>query len=119
MVKAMEIPRQDFRRARAMQFCAAISDVLREFIPHESQCDAHYALLKMLYDSGVDVVTDADRAQAGLPPRDNLGWTADELRIIEAIKLEAPNWPPQTATVGIKRGVEAAAKVVNKSGDVK
>jgi hypothetical protein len=41
-------------------------------------------LTKIFYANGAEVITDADRATAGLKPRDNLGYTLDELHILEA-----------------------------------
>lgn len=50
--------------------------------------DASRELAKMLYESGADIITDADRATAGLSPRGPYGLTREQLRIIEARHTE-------------------------------
>jgi len=46
-------------------------------------------LEELFYTNGAYIVTDADRAAAGLPMRDGNGLTLDELHIIEAKTLSA------------------------------
>lgn len=45
-------------------------------------------VLNAFYQEGVEIITDADRAMAGLPPRDTKGWTPQELWVREKVNLE-------------------------------
>jgi hypothetical protein len=47
------------------------------------------ALIDVLYATGVEVITDADRAAAGLDHRHDKGMTDYELQIYEARRIEA------------------------------
>lgn len=47
------------------------------------------ALIDVLYATGVEVITDADRAAAGLDHRHDRGMTDQELQIYEARRIEA------------------------------
>lgn len=51
--------------------------------------DAHRIISEFLTRIGAELVTDWDRDQAGLPPRGSLGWTIEELRVLEYRRLEA------------------------------
>ncbi len=55
-------------------------------------------LMKLFWNGGFDILTDADRAEAGLPIRGRNGWTVDELRELERYRLEAM-MRPLTVTV--------------------
>lgn len=48
---------------------------------------AYNALYEAFHQAGVEVLTDHDRAMAGLPTRDVKGWTPQELAILEAARL--------------------------------
>lgn len=50
--------------------------------------DVHEALHKLLWRSGVEVLTDHERKMAGLPDRNNEGWTDEELRVLEAQRVQ-------------------------------
>lgn len=54
--------------------------------PHR---EIYRALFDLLYAIGVEVITDADRAAAGLDHRNQKGMTDQELRIMENRLLEA------------------------------
>lgn len=47
------------------------------------------SLFDLLYATGVEVISDADRAAAGLEPRNERGLTERELQIMEARLIEA------------------------------
>lgn len=51
--------------------------------PPKNSRDIYRALFELLYATGVEVITDADRAAAGLDHRNQKGMTDQELRIME------------------------------------
>lgn len=79
----------DMRRQRALHLAGAIFNELMPFIKNGEYDLAYNELGGLLYREGVEIITDADRKMAGLPPRNNLGWTYDELEILEARRKEA------------------------------
>lgn len=84
--------RLDRRRLRANSLAAAVMQVITPYIRDEDgqeRKEAYYAMLKLFLTEGVEVLTDNDRLAAGLPPRDEKGWTPDELAVFEAVRLEA------------------------------
>lgn len=86
------IPYQDLRRIRCDQMTAhimqEISPILDRVNDHDLHRDVREALHKLLWRSGIEILTDNDRKNAGLPDRNNEGWTDDELRVLEARRLE-------------------------------
>lgn len=79
--------RYDLRRLRANGVANLIMTALRPFIVDAPE--AYDALAKALHDAGIDLLTDAMRAEIGLAPRDERGWTADETRAYEYKRIEA------------------------------
>lgn len=83
--------RVDLRRRRAEmlvgQIMRVIDDKLNEEIPRVRH-DTHYALLELFMQEGIEVLSDYDRAAAGLPPRGPDGWTMDEIIAMEKYRLE-------------------------------
>lgn len=82
----------DKRRLRADALTSHIMHIIGAFITdreHDLHRCAHEALFKAFYDSGVEVITDMERARAGLMPRNDEGYTAYELQIMEARMQEA------------------------------
>ena len=51
--------------------------------------DIHEALFSLFFAIGVEVITDADRAAAGLDPRNERGLTEYEMRAMEERRMEA------------------------------
>lgn len=82
----------DKRRMRADSLTAHIMRAIGEHLCRHGEADgareASRALFEMFYEAGVDIVTDLDRANAGLAPRDHSGMTRDELRIMEYKYIE-------------------------------
>ncbi len=78
-----EVPRIDKRRMRAEQMTHHILRALERHIPDSARHDAFYSVLELLYDEGVEVVTDHHRAELGLPPRGPDGWTDQEIVAME------------------------------------
>lgn len=78
----------DLRRMRAQRLTAEIMQEIRPLLEDNSDRDIHRAIYDLLWRSGADVITDHDRRNAGLPDRGNTGYTEDELRILEARRIE-------------------------------
>ncbi len=78
----------DLRRLRAQQLTASIMQELNPLLRDDQRRDVHEAVYSLLWRSGAEVLTDSARREAGLPDRNNEGWTADELRVLEAKRLE-------------------------------
>jgi hypothetical protein len=79
------------RRRRAETLTAHVLDLLRRQISRERHAaeDAYRILMDAFYTAGVEIVSDADRAAAGLRPRDESGLTIEELTILEHRRIEA------------------------------
>lgn len=91
-----ELMRTDLRRLRAEALIAAIFDKLEPYLPYEGKRDAYDALRELLTQEGVEVMTDRTRQEAGLPARDGLGWTIEELVAMERQRLELLTQPIRT-----------------------
>ena len=82
--------RTDLRRMRANSVFAFLLKEMQPFMRDEvNMRDVADVILTKLHEIGADVVTDAMRAEAGLAPRDEMGWTREELAVLEAKRLEA------------------------------
>lgn len=83
----------DRRRMRANSITAHIMQAIGKYMCDHGDVDgakeASRALFDMLFQAGAYIVTDLDRANAGLSPRDYNGLTREELQIMEAKMLEA------------------------------
>lgn len=83
----------ELRRVRAQQTTAHIMHIVSKYLCDHGEMDGHKhasrELMEALYESGAEVITDIDRATAGLPPRGPYGLTAEELRIRGARLTEA------------------------------
>lgn len=83
----------DRRRMRANQLTAHIMHTIGKYLCRHGEVDgareASAALFEMLYEAGADIITDLDRANAGLAPRDHSGMTREELHILEMKRIEA------------------------------
>lgn len=74
--------RMDRRRYRADALTAVVLDEIRSrnFSSVTVSLDIVADVLKTVFRAvGVEVLTDAARAEMGLPDRDALGWTAEEI----------------------------------------
>lgn len=82
----------ELRRTRAHQLTAHIMSIVAPHLcdhgERHSARNVSRALFEAVYESGAEVITDADRAVAGLPARGPHGLTADELHIIEARRIQ-------------------------------
>lgn len=80
--------RVDLRRRRAEALASAVLQKINGFLAEEDRKDTYCALMELFLGSGVEVLTDEDRRQAGLPSRDDYGWTPQELSALELARLE-------------------------------
>lgn len=72
---------------------AAMGKHLCEHGERHGARDASHDLFEALYEAGAEVVTDADRAIAQLPPRGPYGLTAQDLVLLEQRRLEVMRTP--------------------------
>lgn len=82
------LPYPDRRNMRAQRLTAEIMQELSPFLQGEQHRYVVRAIETLLWRKGVEIVTDYDRQELGLPERGNDGWTADELRILELKRQE-------------------------------
>ena len=86
-------PRPWYRKVRADQITAHIMNIIgKHLCDHggaRGRRDVAREIVETLYESGADIITDADRAAAGLQRRGPCGLTIEEIRIIEARRMEA------------------------------
>lgn len=105
----------DRRRRRSMVLLSAIMQIVHKHVTFSTverniADDIHHQLLTTFLDHGVEIITDADRAEAGLPPRGREGWTGVELCILEHARLSAMMAPivvhlPKESVDGLKEMV--------------
>ena len=83
----------ELRRNKANALTGHVMNVIGKYLCDHGDArghqDASRALMQMFYESGADIITDADRAAAGLPDRGPSGLTREELQIMEARRMEA------------------------------
>lgn len=85
---------QDRRRMRAMALTAAAVDAIKPYIDRDYDRNpkalqrASEALFDLFMMKGVEIITDQERAEAGLLPRNELGLTFEELVAIERRRIE-------------------------------
>lgn len=81
------------RRTWANSLTAHIMNAIGKYLCRHGEQDgareASRDLFDMLYGSGAYIVTDADRAEAGLPPRGPYGLTREDMKIMELKHTEA------------------------------
>lgn len=76
------------RHQKAMDLTTHVAHVIAKYLPVNDERNIMREITRELeilfYTSGVDVITEADRIQAGLMPRDHNGLTLEEIRILDA-----------------------------------
>ena len=90
------IDRIDLRRARAMSMASVIMKAIDPYLDQQLdrvRRDAFDAIFEIVWQEGVEVLTDPTRAETGLPPRGPDGWTDDEIRALEAARFAVINRP--------------------------
>lgn len=87
----------EMRWVRAQRLVAFIMSAIGKHLcdhgEHQGARDASRDLFEALYEAGAEVVTDADRAIAQLPPRGPYGLTAQDLALLEQRRLEVMRAP--------------------------
>lgn len=78
----------DLRRNRALSLASTIMQELKPFINQDDINPIMQQIEILFCRLGVEVITDADRQMAGLPQRDNRGWTNDELEMLELARKQ-------------------------------
>ncbi len=92
------IPPPALRHHRAQAITARIMQIIGNYLRHDGDLDGSEAsrdLYRTFYETGAEVVTDADRTAAGLPMRGPHGLTLEELRIMELKRMEVMLRPMQ------------------------
>lgn len=84
-----EMMRVDLRRRRADAVVHHVWQEIRKHVDRDRERDVFYALQDALATIGVDMVTDYDRQQLGLPARGPDGWTPEELAAMERLRIDA------------------------------
>lgn len=83
------------RHQKAMNLTAHIVHVIKKHLPHPTDANPNVIqniareLEELFYATGVDIITEADRIQAGLMPRDHNGLTLEEIRVLDARYIQA------------------------------
>ena len=82
--------RFDRRRETATALTNLISKEIAPFLGdgEHAREDAARAIYGIIMGQGVSFLTEQDRRDLGLPPRDDKGWTADEIRAYQAHRLD-------------------------------
>lgn len=86
------LPPPHLRKVRADQLTGQIMQIIGKYLCQHGDRrprDAVRDLCETFYEVGVEIVTDADRAAAGLEPRGPSGLTRTELHILELRRKEA------------------------------
>lgn len=83
------------RHIRTHQLLAQVMHVIEPYVRDGAARDVSRELGELFFCSGVQIITEAHRALAGLPPRDHNGMTLDELRMIEHKMLLAMMAPAE------------------------
>ncbi|MCF1468533.1 hypothetical protein FS764_16625 [Agrobacterium vitis] len=77
----------NIRKRRSNEITALLMRELQDFVAPKIQNEVYYTIKNTLEAMGAELVTDECRRQIGLPPRDQNGWTADELIALEHFRL--------------------------------
>lgn len=89
------------RRRRAEQLTGMVFQAIERYID-DSERAREFNIRRRVFEElgtlfsaiGVEVVTDFSRVEAGLPLRNEEGYTVDELRKMEQARLEAMTFRP-------------------------
>jgi hypothetical protein len=110
MIEDMRI---DLRRRRAEvlahEVIAEVERLTNRFDTPPKPADIFYAVLHVFELAGVEAITDRARAEAGLPPRDEKGWTLDELHAMEKARLDV-----MTKPLRMVKGFKAEVMPINR-----
>lgn len=98
--------RLNLRRRRSDVLTHEVMRRLERYIDRDAISAAHSQLRELFEEQGVDILTDYDRKEYGLPPRGPDGWTLDEIVALERRRLElmcAPMPPVILRTVSAQQ----------------
>jgi hypothetical protein len=83
------LERSDRRFMRSRVLVAEIMHIISPMLDPESDPrQVLNALYELFMTQGIEILTDFDRSDLGLPPRDKRGWTAEEILALEKRRLE-------------------------------
>lgn len=85
------IPPHNARHFRAVSLAGAVMGELGDLV--EDRQSAYERLIALFTREGVEVITDFHREQAGLPRRDENGFTVYEMQALEAARLRVLTSP--------------------------
>jgi hypothetical protein len=81
------------RHQKAMHLTSHIMHIIEKHLPYNDKNNICKSICRELeelfYATGVDIITEADRIQAGCMPRDHNGLTLEEIKVIDARYLKA------------------------------
>lgn len=81
------------RQQRAHAMTAHIMNIVGKYLCDHGEAhgprDASRELFEAIYESGAEIITDADRVAAGLPARGPYGLTREQLKILDARYTQA------------------------------
>lgn len=80
--------RLNLRENKAKQLASSVLNELDRLIPYDCKNQVWEKLVDLFMMDGIEILTDHDREQAGLPPRGPEGWTTDELIALEKMRLD-------------------------------
>lgn len=83
-----QMERLNLRKRRADQIAALIFRAVDPYVADECRNRAFRAITEALMIEGVELLTDYDRQQMGLPARGPDGWTVEEIVALERHRLE-------------------------------
>ena len=84
----MKLPLINLRKKRTDAFVALVMGALDDIISADDRYKIFERLYSAIYDAEIEILTEEDRRIAGMEPRNEMGWTNSELRILETIRLE-------------------------------
>lgn len=107
----------DRRRARAMAIVGGIMQAIRPHLhPDDRLSRISDAILELMHEADAEIITKHDRAEAGLPDRNEFGLSPEEHRAIEdqRLLLMTRPVPPLIMTLCPKCGEAAPADTATK-----
>jgi len=90
------------RHQKAMNLTAHVIHIVAKYCPDDKLRDVSREIEDLFYTSGVDIITEADRIQAGLMPRDHNGMTLEEIKVLDARYMKAMLEPMRPYNEGSK-----------------
>lgn len=92
-LRSMQIERSPLRQMRAESLAHAVFSAIEQYVDPRDTRHCIYAIAKLFTEKGVEVLTDFDRDRYGLPPRDETGWTQQDIVALESLRSLALSKP--------------------------